>query len=167
MVRMMPVPEAARMMLQAETARDLMAESPVSVRADAHVFEAVELLTRRGFSAAPVIDESGRPVGVVTRSDLLVHDREALAGPYLPSEETARPHAADYRTRVRDIMTPVVFSVRDIMTPVVFSVAPETLASEVVEQMLDLRVHHLFVVDASQVVIGVISTLDILRHLRR
>ena len=30
----------------------------------------------RGFSAAPVIDAAGRPVGVLSRTDLLVHERE-------------------------------------------------------------------------------------------
>ncbi len=45
--------------------------------------EAVLLLTDRGFSAAPVIDDAGRPVGVVSRTDLLVHDREQ-AGLFTP-----------------------------------------------------------------------------------
>jgi CBS-domain-containing membrane protein len=38
-------------------------------------------------------------------------------------------------------------------------------AAKVVEQMLALHVHHLFVVDADGVLTGVISTLDVLRHL--
>ena len=53
-----------------------MRPNPVSIRADASVGEAVALLSDKGFSAAPVIDEGGRPVGVVSRSDILVHDRE-------------------------------------------------------------------------------------------
>jgi len=36
----------------------------------------------------------------------------------------------------------------------------------VIEDMLGLRVHQLFVVDQDQVLVGVISTLDVLRHLR-
>jgi CBS-domain-containing membrane protein len=53
------------------------------------------------------------------------------------------------------------------MTPVVFSVTPDTPAPEVVRQMLDWNVHHLFVIDNSQVLVGVISTLDVLKHLHR
>ena len=51
------------------------------------------------------------------------------------------------------------------MTPVVFSVRPETPARQVIEEMLHLRVHRLFVIDADGVLVGVIATSDILRHL--
>jgi CBS domain-containing protein len=56
--------------------------------------------------------------------------------------------------------------VRDIMTRAVFSVTPETPAAAVVEQILTLNVHRLFVVDRLGVLIGVISALDVLRRLR-
>jgi CBS domain-containing protein len=53
-----------------------MTPNPVSVEEKALVSEAVVLLTERGFSAAPVIDEAGRPIGVVSRINLLIHERE-------------------------------------------------------------------------------------------
>ena len=59
------------MMLDARTAEDLMTSNPVSIRASATLSEAVTFLTDRGFSAAPVIDEAGRPLGVISRTDLL------------------------------------------------------------------------------------------------
>src|SRR5262249_2802727 len=64
--------------LRAETAADLMTPDPVSIGADATIKEAVAFLTDKGFSAAPVIDRAGRPVGVLSRSDVLVHDRETV-----------------------------------------------------------------------------------------
>src|SRR5206468_12659328 len=72
--------------LYGETAADLMVPNPVSLREDATVHEAVALLTDKGFSGAPVIDEAGRPVGVVSRSDILVHDRETAHYLRPPSE---------------------------------------------------------------------------------
>jgi CBS domain-containing protein len=56
--------------------------------------------------------------------------------------------------------------VRDIMTPVVFIVKTDTPVREVVKQMVSLKVHHLFVVDADGALVGVISSLDVLRNLR-
>jgi len=67
-----------RLTLMAETAADLMSANPVSVRADVTIAEAAALLTERGFGAAPVIDEAGRPVGVISRTDILLHDRQQL-----------------------------------------------------------------------------------------
>jgi CBS domain-containing protein len=52
------------------------------------------------------------------------------------------------------------------MTPVVFTVTLDTPAPRVVEQMLNLKVHHLFVVDEDRALVGVISSLDVLRHLK-
>jgi CBS domain-containing protein len=52
------------------------------------------------------------------------------------------------------------------MTPAIFSVAPDTAASRVVEEMLALKVHRLFVVDSDGTLVGVITALDVLRHLR-
>jgi len=48
---------------------------------------------------------------------------------------------------------------------VVFSVTPDTPSRQVVEEMLRLLVHRLFVVDRAGVLVGVISTIDILRGL--
>src|SRR5262245_12957539 len=68
----------AGLTLCAETAAALMTPDPLSIRADATVREAVAFLTDKGFSAAPVIDKAGRPVGVLSRADILVYDRERV-----------------------------------------------------------------------------------------
>jgi CBS domain-containing protein len=146
------------MTLDALTAAELMTDNPVSVRAEASVMEAVAMLTDRGFSAAPVIDEAGRPVGVVSRADILVHDREFHRAPVI-SEGREMPEGFG----VEDADPTVV---GDIMTPGIFAVSPETPAQSVIEQMLALHVHQLFVVDDDGLLIGVVSALDVLRHLK-
>jgi CBS-domain-containing membrane protein len=135
------------MVLRAETAEDLMSPNPVSIRASASLREALALLTDKGISAAPVVDDAGRPMGVLSRTDLLVHQREAVPHPGPQSEE----------------VDPTL--VRDVMTPAVFSVAPVTSAASVVQQMLGLKVHHLFVVDEAGTLVGAISAFDVLRNL--
>jgi CBS domain-containing protein len=139
---------AVPLVLRAERAAELMTSNPVSIRAAANVREAIELLTDRGFGAAPVIDEAGRPVGVLSRSDLLIHDREAV--------HFARPGKQEQADRTR---------VSDVMTPVVFTVTPDSPVYQVVAQMVELKVHQLFVVDDGGALVGVISALDVLRHL--
>ena len=63
-------------------AKDLMSSNPVSIHRDATLCEALDVLTDRGFGAAPVIDDAGRPVGVVSRTDILIHDRESVPQAY-------------------------------------------------------------------------------------
>jgi CBS domain-containing protein len=148
-----------RLTLMAETAGEMMSANPVSVRADVTVAEAAALLTDRGFGAAPVIDEAGRPVGVISRTDILVHDRQHVPpdcaeGSYW---DPPRPEPG-FSIEIADPTR-----VRDIMTPLIFTVMPNTPADKVVEQMLALKVHQLFVEDDG-VLVGVISGLDVLRH---
>ena len=128
--------------LQAETAADLMSPNPLSVGEQATVAEAVTLLVNKGFHAAPVIDAAGRPVGVLSGTDILIHTRDQCRSP------DADP------TRARDMMTPAVFSV-GLHTP----------APRVVRDLVALGVHQLFVVDGASVLVGVISALDVARHL--
>jgi CBS domain-containing protein len=142
------------------TAADLMVPNPVSIRDTATILEAVSLFTQRGLSAAPVSDNAGRPVGVLSQTDLLIHEREqfrapAKAAPSAGPPGQASPESGPDRARVRDIMTPAVFAV-----PSNYS------ASQVMDEILRLKVHQLFVVDDSGVLVGVIGVLDVLRRLQ-
>ncbi|MFL5341301.1 MAG: HPP family protein [Gemmataceae bacterium] len=159
-------PPRARLTLRADTAGDLMSPNPISVRHEAGVREAIALLTDRDINAAPVIDDNGRPVGVISVTDILIHDREYAA--FLKTSDGTA--AGDLRRLERmpaDMGVEVVdpTKVEDIMTPTVFTVKPETPATVVVQEMLSQRVHHLFVADSEGTLVGVISAGDILRHL--
>jgi CBS domain-containing protein len=137
-----------RLNLDAVCAADVMTPNPTSIRAQATVAEAVNLFTLKGFKAAPVIDESGRPVGVVSRGDILSHERERF--------HTGLSAADADLTRVSDIMTPAVFSV-----------TPTSSIASVVEQILSLNVDQLYVIDEDQLLVGVVTVPNILRRLRR
>jgi CBS domain-containing protein len=160
---------APRVVLWAENARDLMMPDPVSIRARATIREAMGLLIDKGYSAAPVIDDAGRPVGVLSRTDLIIHEREKVehvtpAPEYYERGElvTQQGEPISRGFQVEKVDRTLV---RDLMTPVIFSVTPETPAAKVISEMLALKVHRLFVVDKNGVLVGVISALDILRHL--
>ena len=53
------------------SARCLMTANPVSISEHATLREAGSVLTTRGISAAPVIDDAGRAVGVLSRTDIV------------------------------------------------------------------------------------------------
>lgn len=153
-------PRVERLVLPARTAVEVMSPNPMSLRANATVAEAIAALTDRSFGAAPVIDEAGRPIGVLSQADLLTHDREHLTHMARHPEPFAMPEGFG----LEDVDPTLV---ADIMTPAVFAVTRDTPMPEVIDRMLALRVHHLFVVDEGGALIGVISPLDVLRALRR
>jgi CBS domain-containing protein len=90
--------------------------SLVSLGEGAAVHEAVALLTHGGIRAAPGIDEARRPVGVLSLADIVVHNREWGF----------------------QVERPGLTCVRDVMTPVVFSIAPDAPARKVVKKMVAL-----------------------------
>jgi len=156
--------------LHATTAADAMTLNPLSIRDQASVREAVVFLTDRRISAAPVINEAGRPVGVISEADILRYDREhvnhlqPVPDYYLHSELTLPSGERlpdEFEIEVDDDS-----SVSDIMTPVIYSVTPDTPIEEVVRQLVHRRIHRLFVVDHDNSLIGVITTLDLLKRLR-
>jgi CBS domain-containing protein len=152
--------------LWADSARDLMTPDPVSIRHTATIREAAALLTDRGFGAVPVIDDGGRPIGVLSRTDIVRYDREhtATASPSAPAQErTASGERVGEGFLIEETEAPLV---REIMTPMVLAVDPATPASDVVAEMIKSRVHRLFVVDGSGALIGVISAFDVVRHLK-
>ncbi|MFO0807743.1 MAG: CBS domain-containing protein [Gemmataceae bacterium] len=149
-------------------AADLMNRNVVSVSETESLNDAISTLTKRGIGGVPVINAAGRPVGVLTQSDVLVHDRTTAGGQQSVPEFYQR---ADLHAASQDALSGLSVEsiagvcVRDVMTPVVFSVAPTATAKTVVEELLRLRVHRMFVVDDAGVLVGVIGTTDLLRRL--
>lgn len=163
-----PVQTESRMVLQATTAAELMTPSPHSIHEKATIKEVIAFLTDRGFSAAPVIDDAGRPIGVLSRADILTHDREEARRAFPEFYHVEELHTEQGERLGQGFQVEAVdrTRARDIMTPVVFSVHPNASSEKVIEHMRGLKVHRLFVVDEFGVLIGVISIMDILRHLQ-
>lgn len=129
------------LVLGAETALDLMAAGAPTLPGAMPVRAAARLLAERGLGAAPVVDGGGRPVGVLSRADIVRHESAA-------DDEAVAPCVAD------------------VMTPVVLSLRQKTPASAVVDALLSLDVHQLFVTDETGAIIGVVRAKDVLRHLQ-
>lgn len=95
-------------------------------------------LLERGISGAPVVDDWGRVVGVVSKSDLVEHE--------VTSERGAK-------------------TVADIMMPLAFSLRPNAPIGQAAALMAYECVHRIVVVDDRGCVVGLVSALDIARWL--
>ncbi|MEO7376317.1 MAG: CBS domain-containing protein [Nakamurella sp.] len=109
--------------------------------------DAARMLVDGGFTAAPVVDDDGRLVGIVSESDLLRYR--------LPDD----PHRIDGRRRRTP---PAVGLVVDAMTTPVESLTPGADIADAVRIMLAERIRCLPVVDGTGVV-GIVTRRDLLR----
>lgn len=146
-------------MLDAETAEDLMMPDPVSLPQGATVRDAAALFTDKQISAAPVIDDAGRPVGVLSRTDIVRHVQDTVRA---VDEKSEPPPEGTVSGETNEVL------IDEIMTPAVLSIPPSASVIEVVAMMLGLgQVHRLFVIDEAGTLVGVISARDVLRKLRK
>lgn len=127
---------------------EIMSRSVVCLAPDARVDSVTEMFLERGISSAPVVDENWHPLGMISKTDLLRK---------LSEEEmtSARLHV-ESPARVRDVTNPYVLSLHEDAS---ISVAAAMMAYE--------GVHRLPIVASTGEVVGVISTLDIVRWLAR
>ena len=147
--------------IHADTAEGLMTPEPLSIDAEASVRHAAALLSDLGFGALPVVEGSGTLVGVISQSDIVQYERERDDATV---EAVAPPDDLPYAFRVH---IPEATTVRDIMTPLVYAVSPRTAAATVIDQMLELGVHRLYVVDPNDRLLGVVTAIDVMRSARR
>jgi len=122
---------------------ELMQRNVQSVRSEASVAEAILTLADAHISGVPVIDGSGKMIGVLSSSDVLSAEAEA--------EDAVARQTLLENTEVQEIMTRRAYTI-----------APTADVREAAQQMLYADVHRLFVTDADSVC-GVISTTDIVR----
>lgn len=139
-------------------AADVMTANVVTVTPQTTVLELVNLLLSRNISGAPVVDDAGALVGIVTEGDLV---RRAELG-------TERKHGGwlsfftGTATMAQDYVRAHATKVSDIMSPGVVAVQPTTPLAEVADLMEERKVRRVPVVDAGKVV-GIVSRANLLR----
>src|SRR6516225_7169553 len=115
--------QRSALVLRAETAEELMTRNPVSIRDEATLASAAAFLIEKEISGAPVIDDAGRAVGVLSHTDIVRHDsfvgaRPEDAGFYCEFDSRCPPALREFAygkiantVRVRDVMSPVIIQV--------------------------------------------------------
>lgn len=151
-------------------AKDIMNPSVISVEEDLSVHELANFFTEKMISGAPVVNKDGKLVGVVSLSDIVRNDERRTAivndkqeSDYylsgwednLNSDEIQELHLEE-----DDSLT-----VRNIMTPLIFKVKETELISTMSDIMIGGRIHRLLVTRDEKVV-GIITTLDMLKAIR-
>ena len=100
-------------------ARDIMTASVVTVSPETDIAEAVKLMLDRQISGVPVIDASGRLIGILTEGDLmrraeLVTGRQSWwINPISSPEQEAKAYVKAHGLKVKDVMTKEVVTINE------------------------------------------------------
>lgn len=140
--------------------RDVMAQPVVSVPASHSMCEAAEQLVASDLSAAPVIDEAGRCIGMITATDFLKRDAQRCVVDRL-SRRGGELQLERGPTATLQISETDYDRVGRHMTSAVQTVAADACIVDAARQMCLLHVHHLPVLDPTGRPIGMLSSLDL------
>ena len=124
--------------LEKLTAKDVATRSPVTLRAEISIREAMDSFGKTSFRLMPVVDADNKVVGYATLEDLAFLSKTTLDTPLRDTE----------------LQPPLIFHES---TPVM----------RVIEEMIEKEEDHCFVVDGEGRLTGIISTIDVTRLLMR
>jgi CBS domain-containing protein len=150
-------------------ASEVMTRDVLTVPSDLPVDRVIELLVNHSISGAPVVSVEGKPVGVVSLSDLAKSGAivETYRGTGVSAyfrhglqDSVAREDIDSFRFAAESHATAA-----DIMTPVVFSVEDQASVQEVANAMIRGRIHRVLVTRGGRIV-GIISSMDLLPIVR-
>jgi CBS domain-containing protein len=141
-------------------AKDVMSDQIVCVDVKESVFDAAELLLGARISAAPVTDDKGAIVGIVSEADLI---RRAEIG--TADSKTWLGHLLDSKaSSARDFVAAQTKRVADVMTKDVVTANEDATLRELVDLMERHNVKRIPIVRDGAVV-GIVSRADLLAAL--
>lgn len=145
------------------TVRDIMTPDPVVISPDAPVAEAVKILLDKRFNGLPVVDGSGKVVGIICQSDLVAQQRKleipsvfTLLGGFVP--------LPGWKKAERDVEKMTALTVAEAMTPDPAVVDLDMPLEDVAEMMVQTKFYTLPVVEEGKL-LGIVGKEDILRTL--
>jgi CBS domain-containing protein len=149
-------------------ARDIMNPDVLKVRVGWTVRELASFLTNAQISGAPVEDERGRLVGVVSVTDIVSANTAGSPAGRDQSNPDFYVRGWEDRLDMSEMsgfqIESASLTVKEIMTPAIYKVDDKTTVSEVARTMLSAHLHRLLVTRGEQVV-GIITTSDLLQLL--
>lgn len=118
------------------------------------VGELVALFLDKGIGAAPVVDDNEKPIGFVSKTDIVRELKGHGTGERQAVDQHIQPWwDADRLSQLQ---------VGDIMTPCLYAFSPATSVADATAAMAFEGIHHIPVVEESGKLVGILSTLDLL-----
>jgi len=119
---------------------EIMTRDITCARRDVDAEQLVELFVDNHIGCVPIVEDPGRPIGMVTKADLV----EQLA----PGK-------------------PCALTANDVMMPFALTLGEQATIAHAAAMMASEDIHHVPIVDEEGCLIGIVSSMDIVRWLAR
>jgi CBS domain-containing protein len=153
------------MSTQSDLVQDFMSANPVTIQPQDSVETVLKLLEERHISGLPVVDETGKVVGIISETDLLFKERPIRMPLYLTFLGSVI-YLEPLDKFDQQLKKSLGMLVQDVMTPKPITVSPDTPISQAANLMLEKQINRLPVVDQANKLVGIITRNDLVRSLR-
>lgn len=144
------------------TVKDIMSTNIVSVKPDTEIIEAAKILLENRFNGLPVVDDSGKVVGIICQSDL-VAQQKSLPIPTLFTFLDGFIPLTSLKKMESEIQKIAAITVADAMTKKPVTVKPDTRIETVAALMADKKLYTLPVLDDDGRLMGIVGKEDLLK----
>ncbi len=145
------------------TVTDIMTTDLITFTPDMDISRAAKILFDNRINGAPVVDDSGRLVGILCQSDLITQQKK-LPIPTIFTFLDGLIRLTSMKQIEKQVRKIAALTVSEAMTPKPVTVRPDTGVETVAALMVDKNFHTLPVVEDSRLV-GIIGKEDVLRTL--
>ena len=147
------------------SAKDIMTKEVITVTSDLAVEKLAEIFWENRISGAPVVDDSGTVIAVVTENDLIDQNKKVHI-PTMISILDSVIMLEKANKIEKEIRKMTGTTVKDICSDALVSVESETPLDEVATIMAEKQVHTLPVLDDG-ILKGVVGKSDIIRTMAK
>ncbi|MEA3421416.1 MAG: CBS domain-containing protein [Acidobacteriota bacterium] len=145
-------------------AKDIMVKKVITIGRDASIGELSNLLVNNKISGVPVVDSSGKILGIVTEADIIIKDADLHFPRYFKLLDGII-YLESFRKFKNNLKKYLGSRVEDIMTNKVKAVEEDAPVGDVASMMINNNVNRIPVVDKDKKVIGIITRRDIVKSM--
>ncbi len=143
--------------------KDIMTKNPITVFPETEITHITKILLEKHINGVPVIDETGKLVGIICQSDLIAQQKKLPLPSFFTILDGFIP-LTSMRQFEKEVKKVSAVTVADIMTPNPVTVSSDENVETVATLMVERKFHSVPVIDKGELV-GIVGKEDILRTL--
>jgi CBS domain-containing protein len=145
-----------------KTVADVMTANPVVVTPQTPLKEAIEILAEQKIAGLPVVDDTGKLVGVISETDLMWQETGVETPPYIMFLDSVI-YLQNPARHEKEIHKALGQTVADVMSDRVITIEPHKSVKEAARIMHDKKIRRLPVIDDRKQIVGIITQGDVIR----
>lgn len=145
-----------------KTVADVMSHDPIVVQPETSIKEAIKILVEHRISGLPVVDQTGKLVGVISETDLLWQETGVTPPAYIMFLDSVI-YLENPARHDKELHKALGLTVGEVMSGDPVTITPDQPLRKAAKLMQEKSIRRLAVTDEAGKVIGILTPGDIVR----